>query len=97
LPVGGIANGTMARRAHLEHQRRPASADANLVTLDLQGHPFLPYAIALSRWIELLDEKVLHIGAGIRQTPANTRVVADDDEWNAGNGDARDVKVFSRD
>ena len=80
VPVVGIADGTMARRAHLEHQRRPTPADANLVTLDRQRHPFIPTR-ALSRRIELLDEK--SCTSARHSSGPNPRVVADDDEWNA--------------
>ena len=82
----------MSRGAHLEDQRLVASADTNLVAPDLQRHPLIADSIALPRRIELLDEKILHVGSGIRQSPTDPRVVANDDEGNAGDRDTGNVQ-----
>src|SRR5688572_28903817 len=85
LPICRTHDGPVARRAHVEDDRLIAAAHANLVSSRLERHPFVTETVSLSRWVELLDKKILHIRSDVRESPAEPLVVADNDERNAGN------------
>ena len=91
VPIVGIQDRAVPRRAHVECEGPGTAADANLVVNSFQRQPLIVEKVSLPRSIEAFDEKILHVGAGVRQPPADTIVVTDDHERDAGNRHTLDI------
>ena len=78
---------------HLERHGRGAALDWNGQRFDGHRRPALRALNALARQVEGLHDEVLHVGAGVRDAPGDTRVVADGHEGRARHRHALHVET----
>ncbi len=78
---------------HLDYFRLSLPSHSDFFSFFLEGHPLIAIQVHRARRIELFQEKVLNIGSRVGHSPGHRLVMAEDDEGNAGDGDADGIET----